>query len=221
MTWWLCAAVSVASGVSCATLRSIAALRRVDFSIDGVTGARLAGVALDRVRDAGDLSAVDVARVGGALARGAVPFEFVVHVGALNPEDNGVAARLIGMDWTLLLDGRETVTGRLDREIVLEPGVRGDVPIAVSLDLVEFFGRNAADLLDLGLAVAGAGGEPKRIAVRAVPEISTALGPIRYPEPITIVSTEVGGSAGGEQPAGRRPGFSSSRRVAESTGGWR
>ena len=33
-----------------------------------------------------------------------------------------------------------------------------------------------------------------RIALRATPTIDTALGPIRYPQPITIVSRQVGGN---------------------------
>lgn len=178
---------------SCATLQSIAALRRVDFALDRVSDAGLAGVPIDRIRDYQELSAIDIARVGTALARGEVPFDFVLHVSALNPADNSVAARLVRMDWTLLLEDRETVSGVIDREIVLEPGVPGDIPMTIHVDLAEFFQKNARDMIDLALAVAGAGGEPTRIALRATPTIQTAIGPIRYPEPITIVNTEVGG----------------------------
>jgi hypothetical protein len=173
-------------------LQQIAALRQVDFAIDRVGDARLAGVSLDRVRNYQDLSALDIARIGSALARGDVPMEFQLHLSALNPADNSVAARLIQMDWTLLLENRETISGRIDREFVFEPGVPADVPLAISLDLADFFQHNAQDLIDLALAVAGAGGAPKQIALRAVPTIQTSLGPIRYPQPITIVSREVG-----------------------------
>ncbi|MGH7502737.1 MAG: hypothetical protein ACREL7_13400 [Longimicrobiales bacterium] len=75
---------------------------------------------------------------------------------------------------------------------MLEPGVAQDIPIDIRLDLAEFFERNARDMIELALAVAGAGGEPKRIALRATPAIQTAIGPIRYPQPITIVSGEPG-----------------------------
>lgn len=186
---------AIAGSTGCATLQSIAALRRVDFAIDRVGNARLAGVAIDRIANYQQLSAVDIARVGTALARGEVPFDFDLHLSALNPPDNSVAARLIQMDWTLLLDDRETVSGSMTREYLLEPGVPGDIPLAISLDLAEFFETNARDMIDLALAVAGAGGEPKRVALRALPTVQTAIGPIRYPEPITIVSTEVGGGS--------------------------
>lgn len=177
----------------CATLQSIAALRQVDFAIDGVADARLAGVAVDRIREYHDLSALDVASIGAALARGDLPLQFQLQVGALNPADNSVAARLVQMDWTLLLEDRETISGRVDREVVLEPGVPGMIPIDIQLDLAEFFQKNARDMIDLALAVAGAGGEPKQVALRATPTIQTALGPIRYPQPVTIVSGQPGG----------------------------
>lgn len=170
----------------------MAALREVEFSIDRVRGARLAGVSLERVQRPQELSALDVARVGSALARGDVPMEFELHLNALNPADNRVSARLLQMDWTLLLENRETISGRIDREFVFEPGVPADVPLFIQLDLADFFQKNAADLIDLALAVAGAGGAPKQIALRAIPTVQTSLGPVRYPRPITIVSVEAG-----------------------------
>jgi len=177
----------------CATLQQIAALRQVDFAIDRVANARLAGVSLDRVRDAQSLGALDIARIGAALAAGRMPFAIELHLTGLNPAANNVAARLVQMDWTLLLDERETISGSLDREFVFEPGVATDVPIDVQLDLADFFANNAQDMIDLALAVAGAGGEPKRIALLATPTVQTSLGPIRYPQPIRIVSGTLGG----------------------------
>jgi hypothetical protein len=181
------------AAAGCATLQQIAALRQVDFAIDHVANTRLAGVSLDRIRDPQALGALDVARIAAALAAGRMPLAIEVHLSGLNPAENNVAARLVQLDWTLLLDERETITGVLDREFVFQPGVPTDVPIEIQLDLADFFAHNAQDMIDLALAVAGAGGEPKRIALLATPTIQTALGPIRYPQPIRIVSRTVGG----------------------------
>lgn len=184
--------MAILAGTSCATLQSIAALRKVDFAIDRVANASLAGVPIDRVRDYQELSVLEVANIARALSRGDLPLDFVIHVSALNPADNTVSARLVQMDWTLLLEDRETISGSILREILLEPGVPGDIPVDISLDLADFFQHNARDMVDLALAATGAGGQPTRIALRATPTIQTALGPIRYPEPITIVSGVVG-----------------------------
>jgi hypothetical protein len=177
----------------CATLQQIAALRRVDFTIDRVTEGRVAGVALERISSYRDLNATDAAAVGLSLLRGELPFSFTLRLSALNPADNNVTARLVQMDWTLLLEDRETVSGRIDREFQFAPGVATEVPINISLDLADFFERNAADMIELALAVTGNGGTPKRVALRATPTIQTPIGPIRYPEPITIVTRTIGG----------------------------
>jgi len=189
----LCASAVLAfSGLSCATLQQVAALRQVDFAIDRVADARIAGIALDRVRSYNDLSATQVASLGLALARGRLPFEFRLHLSALNPPENEVTARLLEMDWSLYLDDRETVSGTLEQSFTFPPGQPQDIPIVIRLDLLEFFDRNAEDLIDLAAAVTGAGGSPRRISLRARPTIDTPIGPIRYPSPITIVSREFG-----------------------------
>lgn len=177
---------------ACQTLQEIANLRRVDFDLDRVTDAYLAGVRIDRLRSYQDLTPGDLLRLGAAISREELPLEFVLHLNALNPADNQGNARLVRMDWTLFLEGRETVSGLYDDQVILPPGQPRDVPIGIGLDLVDFFGSNLRDLVDLALSVAGQGGAPKEIRLRATPTIDTPFGPIRYPEPVTIVSREVG-----------------------------
>ena len=92
----------------------------------------------------------------------------------------------------MLLEQRETVSGTIEREYVFPPGQPQDVPIAIELDLLDFFERNAQDLFDLARNLAGQGGAPKNVALRALPTIDTPIGPISYPRPITIVSRDVG-----------------------------
>jgi hypothetical protein len=176
----------------CATLQQLAALRDVDFSVDRVSGVRLAGIDLTGVRSYSDLGVTDAGRLALAVSQRELPMDFRVHLTALNPEDNSVDARLVRLDWTLFLQGRETLSGVFADETLLPRGQPTDVPISVSLDLIDFFEGSARDLLDLALAVSGQGGAPTEVTLRAVPTVDTALGPIRYPEPITIVSREVG-----------------------------
>jgi hypothetical protein len=187
---WNLAALSLLAG--CATLQQLAALRDVDFSVDRVSDVRLAGIDLTGVRSYSDLGLTDTGRLALAVSQRELPMDFRVHLTALNPADNSVDARLVRMDWTLLLQGRETLSGVFADETLLPRGQPTDVPISVSLDLVDFFEGSARDLLELALDLSGRGGEPTEVTLRAVPTVDTALGPIRYPEPITIVSREVG-----------------------------
>ena len=176
----------------CATLQQMAALHSVDFALDRVTDFRLAGVEMARVESYADLSFGDGARLVAAVADGRLPASFQLHVTARNPDDNAVTARLVRMQWIAFLEGRETVSGTVDREYLLPPGEPQDIPIRVELDVMEFFEGNARDLFELVQNLTGTGGEPKEVALRAVPTIETSFGPISYPQPITIVAREIG-----------------------------
>jgi hypothetical protein len=94
----------------CATLRQVAALRKVDFSLQGTTGGTLAGISIESMRSFEELSALDLGRLTGALSRGKLPLTATLLVRASNPADN-TKARLVALDWTLFLDDRKTVSG--------------------------------------------------------------------------------------------------------------
>jgi hypothetical protein len=179
--------VALAAVGGCSTLQQIAAMRNVEFAIDGVGDGRLAGIDLAGVRSADDVSAVDAARLATALARDDLPLQFTMDVRAENPAENATTARMVRFAWTLLLDDRETVAGVIDREVTLPPGEPRIIPVHVSLNLVEFFDGNASDLLNLALRFAGARSESADVRLRATPTIETPLGPMNYPATITIV----------------------------------
>lgn len=188
----LIATIALSTLPSCQTLQEIANLRDVRFAVDRVAGAQLAGIDLSRVRSYEDLNATDVLRLTRAAAEQRLPLSFVLHLTAENPSTNSVPARMVQMDWTLLLEDRETVSGTFNENVVLPPGEPTGIPISIRLDLVEFFGENLRDLVELALAVSGEGGQPKQVKLQAIPTIETTLGPIRYPQPITIVARELG-----------------------------
>ncbi|MBO6576021.1 MAG: hypothetical protein JJ896_09765 [Rhodothermales bacterium] len=177
----------------CKTLQQITALKSVDFAINSVNQVNLAGVNFDEVRSYNDLNVLDVGRIVAAVGRDELPLRFTLNLAATNPSDNPVNARMVGMDWTLLLDDRETISGSFNDPRDLPPGIPVAVPIGVELNLISFFRNSAQDLVELVAAVAGVNGAPKRVSLRARPSIDTPLGPIRYPNEITIVSREVGG----------------------------
>lgn len=175
----------------CTTLREVRSLRDVDFRIDRVSQAQLADVDLRGKDSFDDLSARETLRLGTALSDGTLPLSFTLHLEATNPPANDVTARLAKMDWTLLLEDEETLSGTFDRQIALPPGEPTDIPIDLELDLVRFFDDNLQGLVNLALALGGEG-PPQNVKVRVQPTINTRVGPIEYPSPITVVSEDVG-----------------------------
>lgn len=190
---WRAAAALALVLAGCATMRGLLALKQVDFEVDRVATVRLAGVSLDQIRSPSDIGVLDAARIAAAVARHQVPLAFDLHLLGRNPADNNTTARLVRMAWTLALNGRETVSGTIDTAYTFAPGVATDMRVPISLDLWQFFQSSAADAIDLAVGLAGLSSRRTEISVRAVPTIDTPLGPIRYPNPITIVRRTVGG----------------------------
>lgn len=195
MRRWMMPAAMAALVGGCATLQRFAALRKVDFDLAGVRDARLAGVDLARVASYRDLGPVDLGRIAMAVTRGEVPLDLVVEVRAANPADNATAA-MTRFAWSLLLNDRETISGVVDTTVTLPAGQVVIVPIPMRVDLRRFFEGPAQGLVDLAASAAGLRADPTRIALRAQPTISTPLGPITYPGPITVVRRTVGGTSG-------------------------
>ena len=185
------AAAVAGLALGCATIRQLTALKRVDFSIDHVSGVRLAGIDVARVRGLTDLTLRDAAHLTSAIVAREVPLEAVIHLRADNPADNPTA-RLLRMQWSMFLDDRETIAGVLDSATVLPPGAATDVPLRARMNVVEYFSGGAGELLTLARALAGAPDAHVEVRLRATPTIDTPLGAITYPGPITIVKRTVG-----------------------------
>ena len=179
----------------CQTFREIAALENVDFLLESVSDVQLAGVRLDGIRGYDDLGPGQIVQILAAVGQGRLPLQVRVNVQAENPSSNVVTARMVQLDWALLLEGRETVTGSIADPVSLAPGEPQIIPIDAGLDLLQFFNDSGRDLVELVLALSGeSGGAAKEIAIRATPTISTPLGPMTYPTPVTIIRQTVGGS---------------------------
>lgn len=178
---------------ACATARQLAALRQVRFAIERASSVDLAGVRLDHVRSVQDVGTLDAARVASAVLRRQVPLAFLVHVSGENPSENVVTARLVRFSWTLLLNGRETISGAVDSLYTFAPGQPTEMLIPIQLDLYQFFRANARDALELALGLLGRASRETEIALTAIPVLETPIGPINYPGSITIVRRSVGG----------------------------
>lgn len=177
---------------SCAVLQQAAALTRVNFALEGVRAGRLAGVDISRVTSYRDIAPSDAARLALNIAGGRLPFEFTLPVSAYNPAGNGVAASMVRFGWTLDLDGREALSGSLDSMITIPAGETVEIPLTMRVDLVELVGGSAEALARIALATAGANADPTMVRLRATPVIDTPIGPLSYPEPITIVARSIG-----------------------------
>lgn len=177
--------------------RALTSLKRLQFRLAGVGEFTLAGVAIGPKSRAGDFTIEDGVRLLAAFKERRLPARFRVDVEARNPNDGTegstrTVSTLTRFDWRLLIDGRPTVSGGINRAIEIPGSGQATVlPLRVELDLYEFFGQGGyRDLLELALALGGRSRDIRRVALEAKPSVSTPLGEIAWPEPVTIVSHE-------------------------------
>jgi len=169
---------------SCATLQQGIDLSSVKFTFDRVSSVRVAGIDLMNIRSVEELNMFQIARATLALSREELPLDMTVHIKTENPQINRIAATMVSMDWTLMLDGRETISGILNERVRLPAGEAQTVPLRLRLNMFKFFNeKNALDMLDLALAFAGSKDSlPEGVALKIRPAIDTPLGVMRYRE---------------------------------------
>ena len=177
------------ASAGCTALRETAALKDVKFSFDRVTNVRVAGVTVDGKDSYSDVGVTDVAKLTAAVLGQNVPTNLVVHVKAENPSSNSVTARMIQLGWTFFVEDRKVLDGKLDSTYAFAPGQPVDVRVPITFDAYDLYEHNAEDLFELGLALADVGGYEKEVRLDLVPTVNTDLGPITYPQPITVKRT--------------------------------
>ncbi|MBI5325461.1 MAG: hypothetical protein HZB41_09365 [Ignavibacteriae bacterium] len=187
---------------SCGTIRQIsqtlADLQRLKFKLENVNGFKVAGIDVNNKKSVNDFSMMDGLKLTQAFATKKFPAEFVLNVAAQNPNDGKAAgskqanATITDFDWNLYIDDVKTIHGNIANDVsVPGSGQSTIIPLAMGLDLYEFFGRQGYDkVINLALNVGGVGGSPTRLKLDAKPTVSTPLGPISYPGRLTIVDKE-------------------------------
>lgn len=195
----LCGMAALMAG--CATLgelaQTMANLKRLQFRVAGTSGFALAGIDISGKQRPSDFSVFDAVKLMKAFNDRRLPASFTLNVEARNPNDGtGGSTRtvstLTSFAWRLLIDGKPTVSGDIDKPIEIPgTGQASIMPLRISLDLVEFHrDKGYDDLVNLALALGGARSDISRISLDAQPRVSTPLGEITYPGRITVVSKE-------------------------------
>ena len=186
---------------SCATLQQIGDalmnLKRLQFKLGGVNNFLLAGVRISQFSSLSDFSPSDGFKLLNAFRNNSLPAEIVLEVLALNPNDgtggsSQTVTTLSSLESRLLIDGEPTVTGNIDQPIQIPgTGQAASIPIRMTLDLFNFFGNKGyEDIIGLALAIGGKQGSTSRLALDALPRVSTPYGEIEYPGRIKIVDKE-------------------------------
>ena len=173
----------------CAAFKQTAALSQVKFSFDRISDVRVAGVSVADKKSYSDLGVTDIAKLSAGVLAHDVPTRLIVHLKAENPSSNSVTAKMVKMAWSFYVEDRKLLDGNLDSAYAFPPGTPIDVRLPITFDAYDVYQHNAQDLFELGLALADVEGYKKEVRVDLMPTVDTDLGPITYPQPITVKRT--------------------------------
>jgi hypothetical protein len=182
--------------IQCSVYQTMVNLSRLQFKLGDVNGFTVMNIPISNKTSLNDFSALDVVKITTSVAQGKFPVSFLLNVDAKNPNDGSggyqrTDATLKDLAWTLELDGKKTISGRLDNSVTV-PGT-GEVtaiPLRIEIDLKEFFeDKGYESLINLALALGGAQGSSSKVALYAKPTVTTVLGDISYPGELKIVDT--------------------------------
>ena len=178
----------IAIFTSCSVLQQtseIASFAKCEFRIESARNTKLAGVDIQDKHSISDISLMEMAKIGGVLARGTLPLTFDLNVQIKNPNP-GLAA-MNKLDWILIIDDIEMTRGILNQRIEITANTVTSFPVAMSLDLMKSLNGKSGDaLINFALNLAGTGSRPTRIKLKAKPAIMVGTTPIEYPGYITI-----------------------------------
>ena len=187
----------VISGIQCSVYQTLTNLSRLQFKVGDVDGFQISGIPISGKSKLSDFNALDLLKLTNGFAQGSLPAAFVLNVDAKNPNDGTGGykksdATLQNFKWRLFLDDKETVSGELAQPLVV-PGT-GEVttiPIAITVDLVQFFkDKGYESIVNLALALGGAQGSSSKITLFATPTVSSPFGNITYPGELKLVDTK-------------------------------
>jgi hypothetical protein len=182
--------------IQCSVYQTMVNLSRLQFKLGDVNGFTVMNIPISNKTSLNDFSALDVVKITTSVAQGKFPVSFLLNVDAKNPNDGSggyqrTDATLKDLAWTLELEGKKTISGRLDNSVTV-PGT-GEVtaiPLRIEIDLKEFFeDRGYESLINLALTLGGAQGSSSKVALYARPTVTTVLGDISYPGDLKIVDT--------------------------------
>lgn len=176
----------------CSVIDQIAAtqaLKECTFDVKGLERINLAGVDLRPGMKRSDLSVAQVMQLTNAFFGNELPFTFNVLLNIDNPNDR--QAMMSRMDYSVILDGREMVNGRLNDSFTIPAAGNTVVPVTVQTDLLKLFSGQQADALtNLAFRLAGnTGAQPVELQVKVKPYIEVGLRQIPYPGFLTLKKT--------------------------------
>ena len=178
--------VLLASMTGCSILSEIVALTKCEFSFHSAQDPYISGIDMSTVQSYTDLTFMDAQKVGRSILQKELPFTITANVEARNPGPALAAINFI--EWIAFIDDVQISSGRIDNRVEIAPnGGTSLIPIRIETDLFEYLkGDNPRTMLNFGLNLVDAGGQPTRLSLKIKPSVYIGSTIIPYPDYFTI-----------------------------------
>ena len=166
------------------------AYQQVQYRLNFMDEARLAGQDILFVRAPTDLSTPQQAKLQTALQAGTLPLRLRMRVYARNPSKENI--QLKQLDYQLLLDGRELATGTTGANTPVESSAIVTLPVAVDLNVPADRTQGSTPAA-FAAGLADFTGSGRRLTMRIRPAYVNAAGRVSQPsdfQPIDLVTVK-------------------------------
>lgn len=162
------------------------ALTNCEYKIANVSNITVAGVPFQNVKSIRDLSLMNAAAIGSAYLNKNMPLNFNLNVAIKNPAAQEAA--FSGMDWILLIDGKEYLNGAVNQRLSISPnGGTASLPMSINLNLIQVLsGKSKDNIINFASALSGADGTSSRITMKIKPSFAIAGRVYKWPSFFTI-----------------------------------
>ena len=181
--------LSLVTFSSCDVLEQVNEYNRFiqcDFSLVNIKVLEIGGIDISSLGDKGDLGIKDMMTITNMLYSGDFPAKMSVNLKAANK--NPKKAAIAGMEWQLLMKGKNMLSGMVEKEIAVAPYGSTDFPVILNVDLFKLlkskplpqimvfaFGNNQYEQL-----------EKLGVEIKIKPYYHTGSGIKKYPGYLTI-----------------------------------
>lgn len=170
----------------CAILSEFTALTKCEFRFDSARDPRLSGIDVTTKHSFSDFSFLDGQALVTNILKGTLPFSITANVEVKNP--GPAMAAVNQLEWIAFIDDIRVSDGVIADRVEVSPnGGTAIIPIRIQTDLFEYLeGDNPRTMLNFGLNLVDAGGQPTRLSMQIKPSVLIGGQTVSYPGYFTI-----------------------------------
>ena len=186
ITTWLAIVVLLAT-FSCKQASDLKAFTEANYKLQGIEELRLNGVDVTDKRTPFDFRTAEGDSLLSAFTTNNLSATTTLFL-EVEMQDPEIARsmQITNLEWQLLVDGKETLTGNVDEPLNLQDGLN-ELPVVSTVTLAELEGlQNYEGFSTLTTLIAKGRDVRDRLVFRIKPTIKTPVGNVTLPDYITV-----------------------------------